>query len=89
MMVCGAGGPTVGPHQVAGEGHAGHGGRGRQGGRWRRDCRDEGRRGCFRGGGRAEEVQGDLEGHVEDDVPDGAVWMGGRVSGLFEGKTWD
>ena len=26
---------------------------------------------------------------VEDDVPDGAVWMGGRVSGLFEGKTWD
>ena len=26
---------------------------------------------------------------VEDDVPDGSVWMGGRVSGLFEGKTWD
>ena len=26
---------------------------------------------------------------VEDDVPDGAVWMGGRVSGRFEGKTWD
>ncbi len=26
---------------------------------------------------------------VEDDVPDGAVWMGGRVSGRFDGKTWD
>ena len=26
---------------------------------------------------------------VEDDVPDGAVWIGGRVSGLFEGKTWE
>ena len=26
---------------------------------------------------------------VEDDVPDEAVWMGGRVSARFEGKTWD
>ena len=30
-----------------------------------------------------------LRDTVEDDVPDGAVWMGGRVSGRFEGKTWD
>ena len=26
---------------------------------------------------------------VEDDVSDAAVWMGGRVSGRFDGKTWD
>ena len=26
---------------------------------------------------------------VEDDVPDEAVWMGGLVSGGFDGKTWD
>ncbi len=26
---------------------------------------------------------------VEDDVPDGTVWMGGRVSARFDGKTWD
>ena len=26
---------------------------------------------------------------VEDDVPDGAVRMGGRVAAQFEGKTWD
>ena len=24
---------------------------------------------------------------VEDDVPDGAVWMGGRMSRLFQEKT--
>jgi len=26
---------------------------------------------------------------VEDDVPDGAVWMGERVVAEFDGKTWD
>jgi acetyltransferase-like isoleucine patch superfamily enzyme len=26
---------------------------------------------------------------VEDDVPDEAVWMGGRVAAEFDGKTWD
>ena len=26
---------------------------------------------------------------VEDDVPDEAVWMGGRVSARFDGRTWD
>ncbi len=26
---------------------------------------------------------------VEDRVPDGEVWMGGRVSAEFDGKTWD
>ena len=25
---------------------------------------------------------------VEDDVPDGAVWMGGRVAGVMDGETW-
>ena len=29
--------------------------------------------------GESEEVQGDLEGRVEDDVPDNGVWMGGRM----------
>ena len=26
---------------------------------------------------------------VEDDVPDEAVWMGGRGAAEFDGKTWD
>ncbi len=26
---------------------------------------------------------------VEDDVPDNGVWMGGRMTGVFEGKTWE
>ncbi len=30
----------------------------------------------------------DLEGRVEDDVPDGGVWMGGRVAALDEGREW-
>ena len=38
--------------------------------------------------GESEEVQGDLEGRVEDDVSDGGVWMGGRLAGLDEGKEW-
>ncbi len=25
----------------------------------------------------------------EDDVPDRGVWMGGRLSGMFEGRTWE
>ena len=25
---------------------------------------------------------------VEDDVPDGCVWMGRRLSGMFEERTW-
>ncbi len=39
--------------------------------------------------GEAEEVQGDLEGRVEDDVPDGGVWMGGRMTGTMDGPTWE
>ena len=39
--------------------------------------------------GESEEVQGDLEGRVEDDVPDNGVWMGGRLSAVFEGPTWE
>ncbi len=39
--------------------------------------------------GESEEVQGDLEGRVEDDVPDNGVWMGGRMTGVFEGKEWE
>jgi acetyltransferase-like isoleucine patch superfamily enzyme len=26
---------------------------------------------------------------VEDDVPDNGVWMGGKVSTVFEGPTWE
>jgi acetyltransferase-like isoleucine patch superfamily enzyme len=26
---------------------------------------------------------------VEDDVPDNGVWMGGRLSAMFEGETWE
>jgi len=26
---------------------------------------------------------------VEDDVPDNAVWMGGRIAGSLEGGTWE
>ena len=26
---------------------------------------------------------------VEDDVPDEAVWMGGRISGVLDGETWE
>ena len=26
---------------------------------------------------------------VEDDVPDEAVWMGGRISGRLDGETWE
>ncbi len=26
---------------------------------------------------------------VEDDMPDGTVWMGGRISGVLDGKTWE
>jgi acetyltransferase-like isoleucine patch superfamily enzyme len=26
---------------------------------------------------------------VEDDVPDGAVWMGGRVKIVMKGETWE
>ncbi|MCK4968899.1 MAG: maltose O-acetyltransferase [Thermoplasmata archaeon] len=26
---------------------------------------------------------------VEDDVPDGGVWMGGRVAGEMDGETWE
>jgi len=26
---------------------------------------------------------------VEDDVPDGVVWMGGEARGSFEGRTWE
>ncbi len=26
---------------------------------------------------------------VEDDVPDDGVWMGGRMTGVFEGRTWE
>ena len=26
---------------------------------------------------------------VEDDVPDNGVWMGGRLSAVFEGPTWE
>jgi len=25
---------------------------------------------------------------VEDDVPDGGVWMGGRVAAVDEGREW-
>ncbi len=39
--------------------------------------------------GESEEVQGDLEGRVEDDVPDGGTWMSGRLSGTLDGKTWE
>jgi hypothetical protein len=39
--------------------------------------------------GESEEVQWDLEGRVEDDVPDDGVWMGGRMTGVFEGKEWE
>jgi len=26
---------------------------------------------------------------VEDDVPDGGVWMNGGLSAVFEGPTWE
>ena len=26
---------------------------------------------------------------VEDDVPDNGVWMGGKLSAVFEGPTWE
>ncbi len=35
--------------------------------------------------GEAEEVQGDLEGRVEDNVPDGGMWMGDRLAAVDEG----
>jgi len=38
--------------------------------------------------GESEEVQGDLEGRVEDDVPEGGVWMGGRLAAVDEGREW-
>jgi hypothetical protein len=39
--------------------------------------------------GGAEEVQGDFVGRVEDDVPDGGVWVNGGLSTVFEGPTWE
>lgn len=39
--------------------------------------------------GESEEVPGDLEGRVEDDVPDGCVWMEGRVAMETSGRSWD
>ena len=39
--------------------------------------------------GESEEVQGDLEGRVEDDVPDTGVWMGGELTAVSEGPTWE
>ncbi len=39
--------------------------------------------------GEAEEVQWDLEGLVEDDVPDNGVWMGDRLPGTMDGKEWE
>jgi len=26
---------------------------------------------------------------VEDDVPDNGVWMGGRMTGTMDGRTWE
>ena len=26
---------------------------------------------------------------VEDDVPDKGVWMGGRMTGVMDGGTWE
>jgi len=43
----------------------------------------------FVSAGDSEEVQGDLEGRVEDDVPDNGVWMSGKLSAVFEGPTWE
>ena len=34
-------------------------------------------------------VGGTVFAAVEDDVPDGGVWMGGRLAAKFEGKTWE